>query len=101
MAAKKLTPLNDGWYAWAPQPAVKVQVRHGPDGRVRLAALQVDAPLSAEVLRSIPLGRIEATANAELHASAAASSRAPARIAPGLRSNAVQGYPDAFYDAVA
>src|SRR5688500_3860547 len=98
--AAKLVPVDDGWYVWVPQPAVKVRVRHDPDGRVRLAVVQVDSP-SAEVLRSIPVGRIEAAANAELHATASATSRPQARIAAALRSNAVQGYPDAFYDAVA
>ena len=99
--------LGDGWYAWPPDagsPAsVRVRVDEGPDGRLRVVALRVDGEVSAGVLRAIPVGRIEAAANAQLHPAAppAPLRRPRARIAASLRSNAVRGYPDAFYDAVA
>ena len=78
-----------------------MRVAARPDGRLRLAALQVDGPVSAGTLRAIPVGRIEAAANAQLQATPTAAHRPKARIAASLRSNAVRGYPDAFYDAVA
>ena len=98
---------EDGWYRWLEagrrESSVLVQVAEGDDGRLHLAGLRVDGPVSAELLRAIPVGRIEAAANAQLHASApqVPSRRPRARIAPSLRSNAVRGYPDAFYQAVA
>lgn len=80
-----------------------MQVGEGDDGRLHLVGLHVEGALSAEALRSIPVGRIEAAANAQLHASApdAPPRRAAATIPARLRTNAVRGYPDAFYDAVA
>jgi hypothetical protein len=106
----RLEPLDDDWHAWvdrsarAPRTAVRVRVADGDDGRLHVVDLHVEGVVSAEVLRSIPIGRIEAAANAQLHASApdAPPGRAPrASIPARLRRNAVRGYPDAFYDAVA
>ncbi|HET7490228.1 MAG TPA: hypothetical protein VFJ85_20050 [Acidimicrobiales bacterium] len=103
----RLVPLDDGWYAWADAaglPAsVRVRVGETDDGRLHVTALHVEGTVSAEVLRGIPVGRIEAAANAQLHhRSPGVPSRQPrARIRASLRSNAVQGYPDAFYEAVA
>lgn len=100
-------PLDDGWHAWVESPdervPINVRVTQGDDGRLRIVGLQIDGPVSAEVLRSIPIGRIEAAANAQLHPELPVwSGPAPrARIAASLRSNAVRGYPDAFYAAVA
>jgi hypothetical protein len=105
-----LVPLgDDDWHAWVDRsrrraPAsVRVRVAEGGDGRLHVVDLRVEGVVSAEVLRSIPIGRIEAAANAQLHASAprARPRRASATIAARLRTNAVRGYPDAFYDAVA
>jgi hypothetical protein len=93
--------LDDGWFVWLDDPTVKVRVEEGTDGRVRLVGLQLDGHVSASALRSIPVGRIEAAANAELHSTTPSTRRPKARIAASFRSNAVQGYPDAFYDAVA
>lgn len=97
---KSFRAVDDGWQVWLAQPAVRVRVEE--DGnRLRLATVQIDGPISAEVLRSIPVGRIEAAANAELRSGSATTRHTTARIAAKLRSNAVQGYPDAFYEAVA
>ena len=104
------TPVGDGWYAWEDgDPALAVHVRFARrgDGRLRLVGLRLDGPVSAEALRAIPVGRIEAAANARLAGPAARAAREavgespPARIPESFRSNAVRGYPDAFYDSVA
>lgn len=102
----RFRPLDDGWFAWVDDnrpTAVKVRVHEGDDGRVRVVGLELDGAVSAEVLRAIPVGRIEAAANAELHTTGPRRTGplATATIPAALRSNAVQGYPDAFYDAVA
>ena len=99
--------LGDGWYAWVPDEptpaAVRVRLTRRDDGRLRIEGLQLDGYVSAEALRSIPVGRIEAAANAQL----AHDGRPPrrrktdARVPDALRSNAVRGYPDAFYDSIA
>jgi hypothetical protein len=98
--------LGDGWYAWVPAPAspVNVQVRFEPrkDGRLRIVGLRLEGPVSAEALRSVPVGRIEAAANAQLTDLAPYRKRkTDARVPDVLRDNAVRGYPDAFYDSVA
>jgi len=98
--------LGDGWYAWVaddPAPAsVRVRLSRREDGRMRIDGLQIEGPVSAEALRSIPVGRIEAAANAQLGQTAPARrKRTEARIPDSLRSNAVRGYPDAFYDSIA
>jgi len=105
----RLVPLDDDWHAWidrsrpAAQASVRVRVAGGDDGRLHVVDLHVEGIVSAEVLRSIPIGRIEAAANGQLHASAPdrPPRRTNATIAARLRTNAVRGYPDAFYDAVA
>jgi len=108
--AARLVPLDDDWHAWvdrarrSSRTAVRVRVAGGRDGRLHVVDLRVEGVVSAEVLRSIPIGRIEAAANAQLHASAPEAPprrAASATIAPRLRTTAVRGYPDAFYDAVA
>ena len=104
-----LVPLDDDWHAWVDRPrrrapaSVRVRVAEGGDGRLHVVDLHVEGVVSAELLRSIPIGRIEAAANAQLHASAsrARPRRSSATIAARLRTSAVRGYPDAFYDAVA
>jgi hypothetical protein len=67
-----------------------------------------DGILSAEALRSIPVGRIEAAANAQLHPTATGAggdvdvpAGATSTLPDDLRETAVPGYPDAFYVAVA
>lgn len=100
--------LGDGWYAWVDDAPgdVTVHVRLAPreDGRLRITGLRLDGPVSAETLRSVPIGRIEATANAQLHPERPPQPRrrkTDARIPDSFRSNAVRGYPDAFYDSIA
>jgi hypothetical protein len=97
---------GDGWYAWVdetPAPvAVHVRFEARDDGRLRLVGLQIEGPVSAETLRSVPVGRIEAAANAQLaHGLVAPKRKVNARIPETFRDNAVRGYPDAFYDSVA
>jgi hypothetical protein len=119
--AAHLVALDDDWHEWrddaAPTgpggpPRVRVRVGEGDDGRLHLVELHVEGRLSAEALRSIPVGRIEAAANAQLHPSAASPFGgdpwpepwpAPdaAALPADLWRDAGGGYPDAFYDAVA
>ncbi|HET6953861.1 MAG TPA: hypothetical protein VFI47_26085 [Acidimicrobiales bacterium] len=109
--AAHLHALDDGWHEWrddaGPEgaPSVRVRIGEGDDGRLHLVEMRIGGPLSAELLRSIPLGRIEAAANAQLHPTAApggdAPAPAPASLPADLRNNGVRGYPDAFYGAVA
>lgn len=103
-----LGQADDGWYEWVEDGvlplsvAVRVRIEEA-EGRLRVVGLQVDGRVSAELLRSVPVGRIEAAANAQLRQGLPATppARPRARIRASLRSNAVQGYPDAFYAEVA
>ncbi|HKE74552.1 MAG TPA: hypothetical protein VKB57_13105 [Acidimicrobiales bacterium] len=115
--AAHLVALDDDWHEWrdpaGATPQVRVRVGEGADGRLHLVELRVEGVLSAELLRSIPVGRIEAAANAQLHPSAASpfdgdwlSGEAwpapdPAVLPDALWRDAGGGYPDEFYDAVA
>ena len=58
------------WYEWRQDPpldaAVYVRVLAGSDGRLGVTELRIAGALSSELLRAIPLGRIEAAANAQL-----------------------------------
>jgi hypothetical protein len=66
----RLFPADGDWYEWRqdpPLPApvfVRVGAAHG--GRLVLTGLRLDASPTAELLRSVPVGRIEAAANAQL-----------------------------------
>jgi hypothetical protein len=97
----------DGWYEWTDAGAsvstIRVRLEEAGDGRLHIAALRVDGRVSAEVLRTIPVGRIEAAANAQLHhrAPPPPARRPRSRIRASLRTDPVAGYPDEFYDAVA
>lgn len=66
----RLFPAGRDWYEWQQEPPlpaiVLVRVAAVPDGRLVLTGLQVDGEPTAQVLRSIPVGRIEAAANAQL-----------------------------------
>lgn len=66
----RLFPTDSDWCEWRQEPplpsAVLVRVAEGGDGRLVLTGLRIDGPPSAEMLRSIPVGRIEAAANAQL-----------------------------------
>ena len=100
----RFLPLGDDWYAWtddAPSPvAVRVRLQRR-EGRLRVVGIQLEGLVSAETLRAVPIGRIEAAANAQLSGSPAKPRSDMARIPEAFRSNAVRGYPDAFYDSVA
>jgi hypothetical protein len=66
----RLFPLGDDWYEWHQEPPlaaqVLVQVTAGGDGRLGLTGLRIVGEPTSGLLRAIPLGRIEATANAQL-----------------------------------
>jgi len=110
MAAAHLVALDDGWHEWRdvppgvePElPTVRVRVAEGEDGRIHLVDLHVGGMVSAEVLRSIPVGRIEAAANAQLHPSAPdeVAGWPQATLTPALREDG-RGYADDFYTEVA
>lgn len=65
-----LLPTSGDWCQWRQTPALpcEVQVRIGvaAAGRLVLTGLMVDGVLTAELLRSIRVGQIEAVANAQL-----------------------------------
>ena len=102
----RLVPHDDGWHEWVDDPPVAVPVyvqldQHG-DGRLHVIALHVEGVLSAEVLRGIPVGRIEALANALLHPHAADQGwRAEARLPERLVDETTWRRSDDFYAAVA
>jgi hypothetical protein len=66
----RLFPVDPDWCEWLQEPplpgTVLVRVVAGAGGRLVLAGLRIDARPTAELLRSIPVGRIEAAANAQL-----------------------------------
>jgi hypothetical protein len=66
----RLFPIDADWCEWRQQPqldsTVLVRIAAGAGGRLVLTGLRIDGELSAELLRSIPIGRIEAVANAQL-----------------------------------
>lgn len=64
-----LVAQDKDWFAWVDDEAHSVRVRLGQadDGRLHVAAIHIDGndlPVSAQMLRGIPVGRIEAHANA-------------------------------------
>lgn len=102
----RLEPHDDGWYEWVDDPPlalpVFVRLAEHDDGRLHAVALHVEGPLSAEALRSIPVGRIEALANALLHPHAGHRGwRADARLPEPLLTTSARRRPDEFYEAVA
>ena len=70
MRAGRLFPVHGDWYEWTQEPALSatvfVRVIGSPGGRLILGGLRIDGEPSAELLRAIPVGRIEAAANAQL-----------------------------------
>jgi hypothetical protein len=66
----RLYPVEDDWCEWRQEPAlpgtVLVQVTADPRGRLILTGLRIEGAPTAELLRAIPVGRIEAAANAQL-----------------------------------
>jgi len=66
----RLFPTEADWCEWHQDPAlpgtVLVRVGVGDGGRLVLTGLRIDGAPTAELLRSVPVGRIEAAANAQL-----------------------------------
>jgi hypothetical protein len=66
----RLYHLEGDWYEWRQQPAlpatVHVRVASGSGGRLGLAELRIIGEPTSDLLRAIPVGRIEAAANAQL-----------------------------------
>jgi len=66
----RLYPVTEDWYEWRQDPAlsssVLVRVTVAGGGRLVISGLRIDGPPTAELLRAIPVGRIEAAANAQL-----------------------------------
>jgi hypothetical protein len=65
-----LVAHDDDWFEWLHDENHSVRVRLGQadDGRLHVAAIHIDGndlPISATTLRAVPLGRIEAHANAQ------------------------------------
>jgi len=106
MGGSRLVPEDGGWYRWTGEPGylgtVRVKVAMAEDGRWHLTALMLEGSVSAEALRAVPVGRIEATANSQLHgAEGARPAVRSARVPDKHRTTAVKGYPDAFYESIA
>ena len=102
----RLVPHDDGWYEWRDeQPMavpVYVQLDEADDGRVHVVALHVEGIVSAEVLRLIPIGRIEALANNLFHPHGTTTGwRDIARLPEDLLVAPGRSRPDAFYATVA
>jgi hypothetical protein len=105
---RRFASEEGGWLRWTGEPGhlgtIRVRAKQSDDGRWHLTALWLDGSVSAEALRAVPVGRIEAALNSQLHAQAPsgrARSVRSARVPDRLRSTAVSGYPDAFYESVA
>jgi len=93
---------GDEWYEWIENPSeprVMVRVTER-DGRFLVDELRLLGGVSAERLRSVPLGRIEAAANALMH-SGSGLLGVPPEIPHEFRLTTARGYPDQFYDAIA
>ena len=106
--AARFSSEADGWLRWLGEPThlgiIRVRAQQASDGRWHLTALWLEGAVSAEALRAVPVGRIEAALNSQLHgAQTSGPSRSvrSARVPDRLRSTAVSGYPDAFYESVA
>jgi len=98
-----LQPADDGSFEWTPSPdgnRILVDLDQHAAGRCHVARLTIEGPVSAELLRSVPLGRIEAAANALLHDDTPLG-LPEAKIDNELRASPARGYSDSFYDAVA
>ncbi|MEV8510763.1 hypothetical protein [Dactylosporangium sp. NPDC051484] len=79
----RLFPVADDWYEWhQDEPplagTVLVRVGVGAGGRLVLTGLRIEGTPSADLLRAIPVGRIEAAANAQLAAVEAGRDTTPA-----------------------
>jgi hypothetical protein len=88
----RLFPIDSDWCEWRQDPplpgTVLVRVAADPGGRLVLTGLRIDGAPSAELLRSIPVGRIEAAANAQLTIVGDAVTAVPPARRPGHRRRA-------------
>jgi len=86
----RLYHLDGDWYEWRQVPAlaaaVHVRVVLGPGGRLHLAELRIVGEPTSELLRAIPVGRIEAAANAQLTMVDEGIRPAPPRRRPARRT---------------
>lgn len=98
------------WWTWVDidgdgVPDIRVRLGSAEDGRLHVEAVLVEGtPVSASHLRGVPLGRIEAHANATLHPDAADTSdrvAATGVIPPHLFDLSGRGRSDEFYAEVA
>lgn len=102
-----LKAREDDWFEWVEDDRLDVFVRLAPatDGRLRVSALHVEGPVTAGLLRLIPIGRIEAAANASFHHqhqnTVSTASQVDPRIPDDLRRVDGRGRPDSFYESVA
>jgi hypothetical protein len=129
----RLFPVDGDWYEWRQDEpplagTVLVRVDVGSGGRLVLTGLRIEGTPSAELLRAIPVGRIEAAANAQLAAvepargTAAVVNTRPRPVAPPVAEDVgwemiepalavaraapdggarLRGRPDVFYRQVA
>jgi hypothetical protein len=95
------------WWTWVDLdgdgvPDIRVRLGSAEDGRLHVEAVLVEGtPVSASHLRGVPLGRIEAHANATLHPDAADRMATNAKIPAHLFDLSGRGRSDEFYAEVA
>jgi hypothetical protein len=97
-----LVAHDEDWFEWLHDANHSVRVRLGQadDGRLHVAAIHIegnDLPISASTLRSVPVGRIEAHANAQQ----TGERHADATIPADLFTLEGRGRSDDFYAHVA
>lgn len=90
----RLYHLEGHWYEWRQKPAldgeVRVKIEPDDDGRLEIGELRIVGQPTSELLRSIPVGRIEATANAQLTVVDDVVTAAPVRRRPRPVSEAAR-----------
>lgn len=92
----RLFAEGDGWFRWVPdlEPGVTVRVQlTSTDGRQRIDRMEIAGDVSARVLRSIPIGRIEASANTTFGQDPAETSEVDAEL---IRPAPPAAVPDGF-----
>ena len=96
-----IRPLGDHWYRWTEglPPGAELQVHAvvAPDGRYHLDELRYAGEISAAVLRTIPVGRIEAAVNAAAGGAEVDHADTTARVPEHLRTDS-GAYPHEFYE---
>lgn len=84
-----------GWFRWTPDPEPGTEVRvhlESIDGRQRIARIEISGEISAKALRSIPVGRIEATANSLFDGGDAGALGPDAELTPRTRISVDGGW---------